>query len=115
MGPNVKVVRDEEALRAAQCERDKTVAELRALEARFRSLKQRSEQAESMLSKRVKRVAELEKRIKDNGETQRSSMNAKTNALHNFGLSWSSKSNRQKHLSKSNNYPMNMQRDPGFA
>ena len=27
-------------------------------------------------------------------------MNAKTNALHNFGLSWSSKSNKQKHLSK---------------
>eukprot|EP00946_MAST-07B_sp_MAST-7B-sp1_P004359 g4359.t1 len=81
MGPNVKVVRDEEALRAVQCDRDKTAAELRALEARFRSLKQRSEQAESMLSQRVKRIAELEKQLKNNRETQISSINAKDECI----------------------------------
>lgn len=81
MGPHVRVVRDKEALLAAQRERDQSQAELKVLEARFRSVKQRGDEAHAMLSERIKRIASLEKAISDSDAKYKLSIKGKDECI----------------------------------
>ena len=54
-------VRDENAIRTAENDRDAAIAELKVLQARFRTVQQRSDENETMLKKRIERIVKMER------------------------------------------------------
>lgn len=57
-------VRDEEAIRTAEKEKENALAELKVLQARYRSLNNRNKQNETMLKSRIEKINDLEEKMK---------------------------------------------------